>query len=36
MNERDIMYENGVYHELYNEEPEPAIDVMNYDMDTYQ
>ena len=30
------MYENGVYNELYNEEPEPAIDVMNYDMDTYE
>ena len=36
MNERDIMVENGVYHELYNEEPEPAIDVMNFDMDAYE
>lgn len=36
MSEMDIMKENGVYDELYNEEPEQAIDMMNFDMDEWK
>ena len=36
ISELDMMKQNGVFDELYNEEPEPAIDTLNFDMDTYQ
>ena len=36
MSEADIMKENGVYEELYNEEPEVAISRMDFDYEDYR